>query len=83
MAATTKDDFQVWVDQNPLRVWRAETGWSIMRTATTLGVSMTIIQLWEKGVHVPSEDNLARLQRLMGDSAIRDWSNWYSSKPTI
>ena len=78
-----KDEFHAWIEHNPLRVWRKENRVAIMDAASRLGVSMTIIQLWEKGVHIPSDENLTRLEALVGDRTVQDWSDWYNAKPQL
>lgn len=77
------DRFREWVDRNPLRAWRRKNGVAIMDAASQMGVSMTIIQLWEKGVHVPSADNFDRLEALVGSTVARDWSKWFNAKPQM
>lgn len=78
-----REDVDTWVESNPLRVWRKKNRMGVMQTATALGVSMTIIQLWERGTHIPSDENFDKLVALIGKRIVRDWSNWYSSKPGV
>lgn len=73
--------FSEWMERNPLRSWRKASGTSIMEAASRLGVSMTTIQLWERGVNVPTDENLQSLQGLIGDDAMR-WADWWNGKPS-
>jgi len=42
---------------------------------------MTIIQLWEKGVHVPSDENMTNIGELCGPGAVGAWARWWNNKP--
>lgn len=81
-ASASRRQFKDWVNENPLRVWRQHGEVSIMETASRLGVSMTLIQLWERGVHVPSEMNMTKLISLLGPGTVERWSEWYNRRPS-
>lgn len=81
MAPTTATSYDAWVESNPLRTWRKAHDWSIMRLASQLRVSMTIIQLWEKGVHLPSDANIAAIERLCGAETVARWAAWWNERP--
>jgi len=78
---SVKADQATWHEKNPLRKWRHKQGMSIMATASQLRVSMTIVQLWENGVHVPSPENMAKIAALVGPTVERNWKSWIKARP--
>lgn len=76
-----RSPFAEWMEENPLRRWRYENGCGVMETAARLGVSMTVIQLWERGVHVPRAYNLERIANLVGEGTIEAWNDWIERRP--
>lgn len=82
-ATKPKTPWETWWNANPLRAWRKANGVAIMDAASSMGVSMTIVQLWEKGVHIPSDANFDRIDALVGRSTAKKWSDWYNAKPPI
>ncbi|HET9063743.1 MAG TPA: helix-turn-helix transcriptional regulator [Candidatus Binatia bacterium] len=47
-----------------IRRWRKGLGWSMRRLADELGVSVTSVRFWERGVSVPRERREAALRAL-------------------
>jgi transcriptional regulator with XRE-family HTH domain len=84
LPALSDPTFKQWVDQCPLRRWRYSFSphVSIMEAAARLGVSMTLIQLWERGVHIPSGENMCRLQELIGTDTVAEWAEWFHTRPS-
>lgn len=72
-----------WIDQCPIRRYRQDQDppMSVMMAATFFGVSMTLIQLWERGVHVPSEQNMRKLVDVLGPDTPKQWADWYNRRP--
>jgi DNA-binding transcriptional regulator YiaG len=81
VSTTVKAEQLAWHEKNPLRKWRRENDMPIMATASQLRVSMTIVQLWENGVHVPSPENMAKIVGLIGPTAERRWKTWLKARP--
>lgn len=80
-AGVDRKVFKAWVNECPLRVWRIDNEVPIMQAASNLGVSMTLIQLWERGVHVPSGDNMRKLVDLLGPTTGKRWAQWMNNRP--
>ena len=55
-----------------LRQRREERGWTQLDLAVRLGVSLSTITKWERGVVVPSEANLYRLMLLLATTSPND-----------
>ena len=75
-AATTS-----WIDQNPLRAWRREQKATILETAGRLGVGMSMVQMYERGVHKPGADRAAAFEKLLGSDWSERWDRWLASRP--
>ena len=45
---------------------RESKGWTLMKLAQEVGVSYTTIQMWDKGVSEPNEENMAKLCKILG-----------------
>ena len=85
-AVTDRKAFKRWVNECPLRVWRLNEDVPILQTASALNKSMTIIQLWERGVHIPTPENMAGIARLTGvdvDKLTAAWLRWHDRKPSV
>jgi transcriptional regulator with XRE-family HTH domain len=48
-----------------LRVWRKEQGHPLKRVAHDLGVSVSVVSQWERGLRFPSVKNLDRIAGYM------------------
>ena len=48
-----------------LRELRKEAGLTQMMLAVKVGVSLMTIQLWERGVTTPKEENLSKLREVL------------------
>ena len=72
-----------WVDRNPLRAWRhsQDPRMSILETAELVGVGMSMIQMYEKGVHKPGKSKDEALTRLLGKDWSKRWDAWLESRP--
>lgn len=76
--------FREWVDQNPLRRWRFShqpRQLPILEAAQRFGVGMSMIQMWERGVHRPGPTKMKVLAHHLGDSVDVVWDEWLASKP--
>ncbi len=51
-----------------LRDWRKEQGYPLKHIAQDLGVSVSVVSQWERGLRFPSARNLDRLADYMGMS---------------
>ncbi len=51
-----------------IRQLREERGWAQLDVAIRLGVTVSTVSLWERGLRVPTLANLNRLARLFGVS---------------
>jgi len=80
---TPEEAFLEWVDKNPLRRWRHAKKISIMRAAVALDVTMTTIQVWERGSATPSEENMAKLEEVVGNGTSRAWTRWANKQPEV
>ena len=49
-----------------IRQLRQERGWAQLDVALRLGVTVSTISLWERGLRVPTQLNQNRLARLFG-----------------
>ena len=50
-----------------IKAERKKRGWSQIGLAKLIGVSMTTIQLWERGGMNPSEKNMEKLRETFAD----------------
>ena len=57
-----------WGAKKTLRQLREERGWSRLDVAVRLGVHLTMIYRWERGLRVPPAQRLNSLARLFGVS---------------
>lgn len=77
----TQEQFDAWVAENPLRKWRTENRSSMQLAAANIGVSISMIQWWERGVHTPQGENMATIVEMVGPGTQEAWINWLNSKP--
>lgn len=72
-----------WIDRNPLRAWRLkhDPKITILETAERVGVGMSMIQMYERGVHKPGPSKDDVLTRLLGRGWSKQWDEWLASKP--
>jgi len=77
---TTKE----WVESNPLRTFRKANRLSLMEIASRMGVGLSAIQTWERGVHIPTGPNMGNLSAIMEDAELeKKWAEWYEARPFI
>lgn len=71
-----------WIEDNPLRTFRKEREITVMEAATRLHISLSMIQMWERGVHFPSPENMAKIVAFTEDPEIEQrWVTWKNSQP--
>lgn len=72
-----------WVDQNPIRAWRLShtPKLSILEAAERIGVGMSMVQMYERGVHKPGPDRNDALTELLGKDWSKRWDKWIATKP--
>lgn len=72
-----------WIDQNPIRAWRlAHTPpLTILEAASRIGVGMSMVQMYERGVHKPGPDRDAALTELLGRDWSKRWDKWAAAQP--
>lgn len=75
--------FKVWMDQNPLRKFRIEEQVTYMELASILGVNTFTIQNWERGGSMPTPENMSKIAKVVGGTAIKDWARWLANKPVL
>jgi len=78
-----EEAFREWVDKNPLRRWRHHEKISIMRAAVGLGVTMTTIQVWERGTATPTDGNMDNLESVVGEGTRKAWARWAKNQPKV
>lgn len=49
-----------------IKALREAKGLTLMKLAQEVGVSYTTIQMWDKGISEPNEENLAKLKDVLG-----------------
>lgn len=78
-----RDERQAWVDENPLRAWRhaQPKRVSILEAAERIGVGMSMVQMYERGVHKPGQKSADRLAKLLGDDWSKRWDVWLANRP--
>ena len=77
--------FDQWVDENPLRKWRLSQEpkkLSILEAAGRIGVGMSMVQMYEKGLHKPAKPEVvARMASNLGTDWSADWDAWLARRP--
>lgn len=83
-----KSKQQQWCERCPLRKWRLAQshpdpkakGWNRAIVARRLGVSPTIVSMWELGNKVPGLESLVKLRRLTAITP-EQWLHWINRRP--
>jgi transcriptional regulator with XRE-family HTH domain len=72
-----------WTERNPLRAWRLrhKPKLTILEAAGELGVGMSMVQMYEKGVHKPGPSKDEVLTRLLGSDWSEKWDAWLAKRP--
>lgn len=72
-----------WVQRNPIRAWRYShtPRLSLLDAADRIGVGMSMIQMYERGVHRPTGARADNLAALIGDDWAQQWDQWLAAKP--
>lgn len=76
---------KAWVNRNPLRAWRfaqQPKRLSILEAASRLGVGMSMIQMYERGVHKPGPKTADQIAAALGADWSDRWDAWLASRPT-
>lgn len=77
---------EAWIADNPLRSWRLSQTPKVTLSgaAELLGVGMSMIQMYERGLHKPSRDDRgAILEQLLGADWSQRWDDWKAARPTL
>jgi transcriptional regulator with XRE-family HTH domain len=80
-----RDAIKAWVNDNPLRAWRhaqQPRRLSILEAAELVGVGMSMIQMYERGVHKPGPSKTERLASLLGPDWSERWDAWLAARPS-
>jgi len=77
-------ELTAWLEQNPLRKFRKKNKLGLMEIAGLLGVGVSTVQTWEKGVTVPKSEKFKMLANLLNAPDIEEtWFKWLENKPKI
>ena len=71
---------RLWRRDCPLLIWREVRNLTRADAAAALHVSTSSVMQWEQGGKVPSDENLARISKLIGKPA-GHWRAWQKRKP--
>lgn len=78
----TVQEFETWLDNNPLKLARKALGHSQMRATTMMDVTINTVIRWEQGATVPSFENLRSLiSYTQDDDLVEKWRRWLDEKP--
>lgn len=74
---------KAWVDRNPIRAWRfaQDPRLTILEAAELLGVGMSMIQMYERGVHKPGARSAEACATYLGEDWSARWDRWLKSRP--
>lgn len=83
LSADSRAQFKEWVDRNPLRTWRhaQDPKLSILESAERLGVGMSMVQMYERGVHKPGAKSADRFAEYLGADWSDRWDAWLAARP--
>lgn len=73
-----------WRERNPLRKWRKEHGLTLYNLAIELDRSYQTLNMWEAGVTMPADDNMANIAREMNvptATLAAEWERWKAAAP--
>lgn len=79
-----REERQAWIDRNPLRAWRHSQPKrvSILEAAERIGVGMSMVQMYERGVHKPGPSKAQAVAAVLGSDWSDRWDAWLASRPT-
>lgn len=73
-----------WMEKNPLRSFRKASEISIFSCASAIGVTTSSVQGWESGTAMPTEENMDKIARLVGNPKVAvDWKEWSEARPKL
>jgi transcriptional regulator with XRE-family HTH domain len=72
-----------WVNDNPLRAWRVSQKLTILEAAELLGVGMSMVQMYERGVHTPGPSRADSFAKLLGADWRTRWDKWLADRPEL
>lgn len=83
VAVDRRTPTEAWIDRGPLRTWRhsQDPPMSLMDTASRLGVGMSMMQAYEKGVHKPRLSAHPKFEALLGEGWLDRWDAWLADRP--
>jgi DNA-binding transcriptional regulator YiaG len=84
LSTSFRERHTAWVEANPLRDWRLRQTpkVTILEAASMLGVGMSMVQMYERGVHKPTEDR-TNIAAVLGTDWSKTWDRWLAAKPSI
>lgn len=69
--------FDVWMERNPIRVWRKQEGVTIQRFAQAVGINWRRIVCYERGDRRPRDTTLHTMERYCKiDGLLDKWREW-------
>jgi transcriptional regulator with XRE-family HTH domain len=74
---------QKWIETNPLRAWRLsqDPKVTILEAAELLGVGMSMVQMYERGVHKPGSKATDGFATYLGADWSERWDAWLAERP--
>lgn len=84
LTVADREAHQQWIERNPLRLWRnaqQPKRLSILEAAELLGVGMSMIQMYERGVHKPGAKSEAAFATYLGSDWSKRWDKWLAERP--
>jgi hypothetical protein len=80
----TKTAEERWIDTGPIRAWRHSRTPPIplLTAAGRLGVGMSMMQMYERGIHKPRASKHATFAEVLGEDWSERWDEWLARRPT-
>ena len=75
------DDWNDWIEDNPIRAQRKKREWSQAKLAAVCNVSYKTVAHWEDGSQVPGDENVQALVFVFGEGIESDLKKWMQKKP--
>lgn len=92
LSAKDQEKLDKWREENPLRQFRKNKGWSHEDVAVKLGVSWSLIQVWEYGIvfgaagnreFFPASKHFRAFLELKWPVKFEDWHKWFKAMPKL